>query len=183
MSNIWGFSFMSKYSFEFKLKIVLQYLEGKVGYKSLGNIYGVDKRDLRSWVALYRQHGASSLAKRHTNYSVDFKLTVLKKILKENWSIQQVSAYFNIPSPSLVGVWLRLYNQDGVTALKPKPKGSRPMKRISKDIQTILKKPINELSHEELLQRVHYVEVENAYLKKLEALAQQKDLANKAKFK
>ncbi len=147
------------------------------------NIYGVDQRGLRSWVALYNQHGASSLAKRHTNYSVEFKLTVLKKILKENWSIQQVSAYFNIPSPSLIGFWLRLYNQGGVTALEPKPKGPRPMKRSSKDIQTLLKKPINELSHEELLQRVHYVEVENAYLKKLEALAQQKALANKTKSK
>jgi len=174
---------MSKYSSEFKLKIVLQYLEGKVGYKALGHTHGVYYRHIANWVRLYQQHGSEGLAKRHTNYSVEFKLIVLKKILEENWSIHQASPYFNIPSPSLIGVWLRLYNQGGVTALEPKPKGRRPVKRTSKDIQTLLKKPINELSHEELLQRVHYVEVENAYLKKLEALAQQKALVNKTKSK
>ena len=183
MSNFWGFSFMSKYSSEFKLKIVQQYLEGKVGYLTLTQLYGVDPRNIANWVKLYEQHGAESLAKRHTNYSVEFKLNVLKKHFENSWSNQETSAYFNIPSPSLIGVWLRLYNQGGETTLEPKPKGRRPVKRTSKDIQTLLKKPINELSHEELLQRVHYVEAENAYLKKLEALAQQKALANKTKSK
>jgi transposase len=183
MSNFLGFSFMSKYSSEFKLKIVQHYLEGKVGYKALGHIHGVYYRHIANWVRLYQQHGSEGLAKRHTNYSVEFKLNVLKKHFENSWSNQETSAYFNIPSPSLIGVWLRLYNQGGETTLEPKPKGRRPVKRTANDIQTILKKPINELSHEELLQRVHYVEVENAYLKKLEALAQQKALANKTKSK
>jgi len=183
MSNLWGFSFMSKYSSEFKLKIVLQYLEGKVGYKALGHIHGVYYRHIANWVRLYQQHGSEGLAKRHTNYSVEFKLNVLKKHFENSWSNQETSAYFNIPAPSSVLSWVRLYNQGGVGALDPKPKGRRPVKRTANDIQTLLKKPINELSHEELLQRVHYVEVENAYLKKLEALAQQKALANKTKSK
>jgi len=174
---------MSKYSSEFKLKIVQHYLEGKVGYMTLTQLYGVNPRYIANWVKLYEQHGTEGLAKRHTNYSVEFKLSVLKKVIEEYWSINQASAYFNIPAPSSVLSWVRLYNQGGVGALDPKPKGRRPVKRTSKDIQTLLKKPINELSHEELLQRVHYVEVENAYLKKLEALAQQKALANKTKSK
>ena len=174
---------MSKYSSELKLKIVQQYLEEKVGYKTLSHICGVNPRHIINWVKLYEQHGSEGLAKRYTNYSVEFKLIVLKKILNENYSIYQAAFHFNIPSPSLIGVWLRLYNQGGETTLEPKPKGPRPVKRISMDIQTLLKKPINELSHEELLQRVHYVEVENAYLKKLEALAQKKPLANKTKSK
>jgi transposase-like protein len=183
MSNFWGFIFMSKYSFEFKLKIVQQYLEGKVGYKALGHIHSISYRHIAKWVKLYQQHGSEGLVKHHTNYSVEFKLSVLKKILEEHWSVNQASAYFNIPAPSSVLSWVRLYNQDGVSALDPKPKGRRPVKRTANDIQTLLKKPINELSHEELLQRVHYVEVENAYLKKLEALAQQKTLANKTRSK
>ncbi len=51
------------------------------------------------------------------------------------------------------------------------------------DYQALLNKPITELSHEELLKRLEYAEAENAYLKKLEALAQQKSLANKNKPK
>lgn len=57
------------------------------------------------------------------------------------------------------------------------------MKFKSKDIKALLAKSLTELTHEELLRRAEYLEVENAYLKKLEALAQQQDLANKRKSK
>jgi transposase len=57
------------------------------------------------------------------------------------------------------------------------------LKFKSKDIKALLAKSLTELTHEELLRRAEYLEVENAYLKKLEALAQQQDLANKRKSK
>ena len=49
------------------------------------------------------------------------------------------------------------------------------------EIAALLAKPSTELTHEELLRKALYLEVENAYLKKLEALAQQKHLASKNK--
>ena len=49
------------------------------------------------------------------------------------------------------------------------------------DIKALLAKPLTSLTHEELLRKAQYLEVENAYLKKLEALAQQKHLASKNK--
>jgi len=73
-------------------------------------------------------------------------------------------------------------NEDGVAALKPKPTG-RPLKFKPSNIKALLAKPLTELTHEELLCRAQYLEVENAYLKKLEALAQQKHLASKNKPK
>jgi transposase len=51
------------------------------------------------------------------------------------------------------------------------------------EIQALLAKPSEQLTHEELLLKAHYLEVENAYLKKLEALAQQKNLASQSKPK
>jgi transposase len=97
-------------------------------------------------------------------------------------SINQAAAHFNIPAPSTIGQWQRLYNEGGITALEPKPKGRQPMSKPS-DIKALLAKPLSSLTHEELLRRAQYLEVENAYLKKLEALAQQKHLASKSKSK
>jgi transposase len=42
------------------------------------------------------------------------------------------------------------------------------------DIKKLLKKPLNELTPAEMRRRLEYLEAENAYLKKLEALAQSK---------
>ena len=97
-------------------------------------------------------------------------------------SINQAASHFNIPAPSTIGQWQRLYNEGGITALEPKPKGRPPMSKRS-EIQALQAKPSDQLTHEELLLKSHYLEVENAYLKKLEALAQQKYLVNKNRSK
>jgi transposase len=50
------------------------------------------------------------------------------------------------------------------------------MPKINK---TILQKSLTELTAAELQRRLEYVEAENAYLKKLRALVQEKNLANR----
>jgi transposase len=97
-------------------------------------------------------------------------------------SIRPAAAHFNIAAPSTIGQWLHLYIGGGITALEPKPKGRPPMSKPS-NIKALLGKPLTSLTHEELLRKAQYLEVENAYLKKLEALAQQKHLASKNKSK
>jgi len=181
-SNFWGFSFMAKYSVKFKLQIVREYIKGTGGYNALAQKYEVSRKYIPTWVGLYQNHGIQGLRRVRVQYSTTFKLQVLKRMLQKSWSTQETATHFNIPSPSTIGVWLRLYNRGGLTALKPKPKGRPPMSKRT-DYQALLNKPIAELSHEELLKRLEYAEAENAYLKKLEALAQQKSLANKNKPK
>jgi len=46
------------------------------------------------------------------------------------------------------------------------------------DIKVLLAKPLTELTHDELLRRAQYLEVENAYLKKLEAILAQARIPN-----
>jgi transposase len=89
---------------------------------------------------------------------------------------------FNIASPSTVKLWLRRYNEGGLTVLTSQPKEWRPMRKKI-NYQMLLSKPVAELSHQELLDRLEYAETEIAYLKKLEALAQQQKLAPKIKSK
>ncbi|MGO5444447.1 helix-turn-helix domain-containing protein [Faecalimonas sp. LCP19S3_D12] len=49
---------MSKYSFEFKKKVVLAYLNGEGGYGYLSKTYGIPaKRNIEQWVHNYQTFG------------------------------------------------------------------------------------------------------------------------------
>jgi len=52
-----------RYSKEFKLEVVQSYLSGETGgYQETSKLYNLsDKKTLRNWVSLYRQHGESGL--------------------------------------------------------------------------------------------------------------------------
>ena len=177
-----GVSFMSKYSTQFKLKVVTEYLQGG-GYLRVANLYGIHTTDVRKWVLAYQLHGPSSLNQRtYQQYTVQFKRLVVQHMSAYQASPRKTAAHFNIASPSTILAWRRLYNQGGITALEPKPKG-RPAMPKRHEIQALLAKPSSELTPDELLRKLHYLEVENAYLKKLQALAQQKYLASKNKPK
>ena len=173
---------MSKYTPQFKLKVVNDYLRSG-GYLRVATHYGLNTTDVRKWVLIHQLHGISSLQKRdYQQYTPQFKLLVLEHMRAYNTSPRSTAAHFNIASSSTVLVWQRLYNEGGITALEPKPKG-RPTMPKRHEIQALLAKPSSELTPEELLRKLHYLEVENAYLKKLQALAQQKYLASKNKPK
>jgi transposase-like protein len=173
---------MSKHSAQFKLKVVIEYLKYG-GYLRLAMQYDIHTTDIRKWVTAYRLHGASSLAQRvYQHYSPDFKIAVLTHMSTHGLSPRLAAAHFNIASPSAILVWQRLYNEGGITALKPKPKGRSPMSKPFKPFVPT-NKPVAQMTTEELMQELEYRRMEADYLKKLEALAQQKHLANKNKSK
>ena len=173
---------MSKYSKEFKLEVIQHYLSGKGGFKAVGDRYGVKHTYIQKWVHAYKAHGQKSLTKTYTHYPDTFKVSVLQSMQQDQLSINQAAARFNVPAPSTISLWQRLYNEGGITALEPKPRG-RPSMPKRHEIQALLAKPSSELTPDELLRKLQYLEVENAYLKKLQALAQQKYLASKSKPK
>ena len=173
---------MSKHNTQFKLKVVTEYLRSG-GYLRVANRYSINTTDVRKWVLTHKLHGISGLQKRgYQQYTPQFKLLVLEHMRAYGASPRSTSAHFNIASPSTILVWQRLYNEGGITALEPKPRG-RPSMPKRHEIQALLAKPSSELTPDELLRKLHYLEVENAYLKKLQALAQQKYLASKNKPK
>lgn len=162
---------MSKYTEQFKLAVVEQYLTGLAGFKALGQQHGVSPSNVRKWVDCYRLHGVSALQKKFTHYSAAFKLSVLQHMWAQSLSYGQTAAVFDIRSHAMVGQWERLYHSGGIDALKPRPRGrpkTMPVPRTppppSPDDQT--------RTRDELLAELNYLRMENAYLKKLEALIQ-----------
>ena len=173
---------MSKYSKEFKLTVIQHYLSGKGGFKNIGDQFGVKYAYVRKWVHAFKAHGQKSLNKSAIQYSSIFKLSVLQHMEQHQLSVNQAATHFNIPAPSSVLAWQRLYNEGGITALEPKPKGRPPMSKPSKPFVPT-NKPVTQMTQEELMQELEYRRVEIDYLKKLEALAQQKHLVSKNKSK
>ncbi len=62
---------------------------------------------------------------RNNNYSLDFKLKVIKTIQRESLSLRDVSLKFNIPDLAIIVKWKRDFANFGLEGLKPKPKGWR----------------------------------------------------------
>lgn len=163
---------MAKFSTDFKLKVVQYHSENIGGSRKTAVHFGIDHGTVRKWYALYTHHGPEGLSRRSQTYTVQDKLTVLRRMEQANWSTREASAYFNIPTPNTVQTWLRRYNEGGVKALKNRPRG-RAMSK-SKKPSSPPGKPVKELTPEEMRQELEYLRAENAYLKKLDALIQEK---------
>ncbi|OEH86379.1 transposase [Desulfuribacillus stibiiarsenatis] len=136
---------------------------------------------LKDWVAQYKANGAESFQSSYTNYDFNFKIDVLNYINDFRVTPNEAAAIFNISSPSTVHKWVKLFNTVGSDALRSKQKGRPSMK---KDPMKPTKQAQTEGSVEDLKTRIKRLEMENAYLKKLNALVQNKEKSpNKIKHK
>lgn len=169
---------MSKYSFELKLRAVLDYLEGKDSFQIVASRFNVSLTPLKNWVAHYRKNGEAGLISNYTNYDIQFKMDVLNYMSEFGASLTQAAAVYNISSPSTILQWQRQVERLGVDALLPKKKGRPSMKKeIKKSV------PV-EGSYEALQAENERLRMEIAYLKKLRALIQEKEKSpNKTKRK
>jgi transposase len=120
--------------------------------------------------------------KSYTSYSPQFKLDVLNYMNDNGTSPNETAAIFNISSPGMIRKWRILFETEGVDALKPKKKGCSSMKNKK---QKVTKKQASaEESIEALQEELERLRMENAYLKKLNALVQNKEKSpNKTKRK
>ncbi len=173
---------MSKYSKELKLAAINHYLASADGFQSTADHFQVDCRELRTWVYRFRIHNQESLTRCHTRYPALVKLQILECMARHKLSINQTLARFNIASSSTIRVWQRLYNEGGLAALQAKPKGRPSMSKPFKPFVPT-NKPVTQMTPEELMQELEYRRLETDYLKKLEALTQQKHLVSKNKSK
>ena len=121
---------MAKYSTEFKVKIVKEYLETNSSYQNLVNKYCIpDKSMIRRWVCAYKSQGIEGLkAKRkNTKYPLEFKLNVVNLYLKGEMSYQSLANELKISNPSIITRWVNDFRKQGIEGLKPKKRG-RPSK-------------------------------------------------------
>jgi transposase len=174
---------MKRHTEQFKLTVVEHYLGGTDGYKEVGRYHDVACSLVKRWVAFYRYHGLEGLKAKASNspYSPEFKLSVLRHMWDNKLSYAQTAAEFNIRGQCYIGVWERSFLDGGLDALMPPPQRrdtKMPDSKIDSSLPPAAERPNDEArSREELLEELNYLRMENAYLKKLEALVQAKQQA------
>ena len=108
-----------------------------------------------------------------------FKLDVLNFIkVDRDIYTEEPAAVFNIATHSTVRKWKKDFELQGIDALQPKQKGRSSMKKKTEKTMT------SKGSIEDILAENERLRMENAYLKKLNALVQkEKKLKNAKKRK
>jgi transposase len=171
---------MSKHDEAFKRSVVEFYQKGERGAREVGRHFGVDHATVRKWAASYEAHGAAGLAKKFSHYHAAFKLSVLQRMWEDGLSYRQTAALFNIRNMSCLADWERRYKAGGVDALSPRRKG-RPRSMPEPPQQPDASRSDDKKSREELLAELNYLRMENAFLKKLEALTLEQAALKKRK--
>ena len=165
---------MAKYSFEFKRKIVNEYLNGKAGYWTLSATYGIDTHVIRHWVNNYNHFGEQGLmrSRQKNSYSFDFKLYVVELYLTSELSYQELALQVGLTNPGLITRWVMDYRTAGPEALKQKKKGrkrSMDKDKIAREIENCESDGQNELLKQLQEENLH-LRIENAFLKEARRL-------------
>lgn len=163
---------MAKYSVEFKLKIVQEYLTGDIGYDALAHKYGISsKTRILDWVRKYRVMGEEGLqrSRKNENYSFQFKLHAVELYLSTEISYQELALQLKLKSDGILVNWVRRYRAVGIEGLKPQRKGRRPKvpdkSSITPECNINQDERLKQLEEENLKLRI-----EVAYLKELRRL-------------
>jgi transposase len=175
MKGVISMSGRKIYSNELKLEIVQRYLKGDISLKDLAEKYHVGKSDIQKWKAAYIEHGIAGLTTTHGTYTGDFKVAVVEYMHTTGASMRQTAAHFNIPSMKSVNDWERIYYEEGKEALYEERRGRAHKMETKKP-----GKPKNDVqTNEDLLAEVQRLRMENEYLKKLNALVQEREKSGK----
>ena len=168
---------MTKYSDEFKLKVVRAYLEGPLGYKSLAKTFTISSESqIRRWVRAYKEFGEAGLRRVSVKqvYSVKTKLDVLHFMKQTGSSYLDTAIQFNMNNPTLVANWNSKFLKEGIEGLKEKVKGRPPMSKNPK-IKAV-KQESTESREKQLEREIELLRLEVAYLKKLKAFREKPDV-------
>lgn len=162
-----------KYSDQQRLEAVLDVLEKGLSLCEVARRLGTDHKNVRRWVAFYEQYGAKGIVsiEKKTSYSGDFKSSVVRYMHENHLSLFETALKFGIPNDSVVLAWDRLYESEGVSALFRDNRGK--MKKPHKKKQQARAKPVK-TTKDELVEELEFLRAENAYLKKLRALVEQR---------
>ena len=128
---------MSKYSYEFKLKVIKYYLEEHHSYRECCKKFDIpDKTQIQQWVHKYELYGSKGIIKcLKSSYNGDFKKNVIEYMHSNHLSARRTADIFRL----------------GCAAKK-----------------------LDKKDEKDLLAEVEQLRMENEYLKKLNALVQER---------
>ncbi len=145
-------------------------LEEGYSFNYIHVTYGINGERLKKLWLLYQKEGTKILHRQApTRANSEFKCKVVLDIENNDISLVQASIKYGVSATCLCA-WLRIYRTSGIEALSTSKKRGRPpvMGRPKK-----VQKPETEL--ERLRREVQELKTENALLKKVKALVEERE--------
>ena len=156
---------------EEKLKMVLEYKNSGFTPTVDGCSRTTMHNRIRKWAQVYDLYGKNGLEHRSRHWTYEDKINAVQRVL-DGESYGEVARSLGMPIETQVLIWHRKYLELGWDGLKLDGRG-RKRKMGNKPIKPSESKSQAE-EIVELRKRLEYLEAENAYLKKLAALVQQR---------
>ena len=161
---------MSKYSKEFKLEVVKYCIEKHHSSYDAAKKFNIPSpTPIKHWIRKYKEHGIEGLFKQQkSSYSGEFKQNVIEYMHTNHLSVTETSIHFRV-GVSAVLKWEHIYYEKGPQALYEEKRGRK------KDMSSKPKKKnLNKEVEEDLIAENQRLRMENEYLKKLNALVQER---------
>ena len=166
---------MPKYTKEFKIKLVLEYLSGEIGgARKVADKYNIPKSTLELWINQYKFGGFDNLTKKLKNnkFTSEFKLSVIQYRQINNTSLRETAEHFNLVNGSMVNRWEKAYQKHCLSGLEDnRGRPKKDMTKLNKNSKD--NTPINESEREELIrlrEENRLLKMKIIYEKKLQAL-------------
>ena len=159
-----------KHDYEALLKY-MRMLEDGYSINYICKMFGIGKGRLKSLWLLYQQHGTSVLRRKpYTQPIGEIKQQIVLDVEKNHLTLVQASLKYGV-SATRLSVWLKMFREHGVDALLITKKRGRPP-----GMGRPRKKTFEEMTElERLREEVEYLRTENALLKKVKALVEQRE--------
>ena len=156
---------------EEKLKMVLEYENNGVIPRVAGCSRKTLTRTLVSWARVYELYGESGLEHRSRHWTYEDRVNAVQRVL-DGESYYEVAHSLGMLDKGQVMTWYRKYLELGWNGLKLDGRGRKRKMGNKPTKPSKSKSQAEEIA--ELRKRLEYLEAENAYLKKLAALVQQR---------
>ena len=165
-----------KLTLEDKIKIIELRKKGW-GKERIAKQFNIPNSTVKKIYDKYELYGLEGIKhpSKNRKYSADYKLEVINRVIQGE-SKTQLATLYNLPGAGTIVSWMKKYEELGYNGLEGKqgrPRG-RPKIMTKKENKNT---PLTNEEREELIRlrkEKEYLEMENEYLKKLDALVKER---------
>jgi transposase len=163
-----------KHGLSEKLRVIKDYQSG-YGSTTISRKRKIAESMVMKWIRVYQAHGIKGLEKQpRINISAEIKQQAVREILEKFLSFETVALKYRV-SISAIYSWSQRVKEHGYASLLTIQQG-RPTKFMGRPKK---KQPETEL--EKLQEELRYLRAENALLKKLKALEEERIVPESAR--
>ena len=105
-------AFTHKFSYEEKVKILSEYLDGTYGFREVCRRYNINRGSLKNWKRLYETFGWSGLKtdSKASHYSKEVKESAVQDYLCHALTVPEILKKYQIRSGTQLKRWIKKYN-------------------------------------------------------------------------